>query len=125
MESGSGSGSGSGGLLMGSGSGFLMGSGSAESGDFTDPLTVTFPPGSGNGTTMTVTISAVDDAIAEGDEEFQVSVGSTSPAVTDGSPTSLTVTILDDDRKLSCCDTSLDLVLVKQTFCLRKLITYL
>lgn len=48
---------------------------------------------------MTAMISAIDDAIAEGDEDFTVSIGSTSKTITVGQPTSVTATILDNDRK--------------------------
>jgi len=49
--------------------------------------------------TMNVMIATVVDSIAEGNEDFMVSITSTSPTVTIGSPSSVPVMIIDDDRK--------------------------
>ena len=48
---------------------------------------------------MNAMIATMDDSIAEGDEDFMVSITSTSPTVTIGSPSSVSATIIDDDRK--------------------------
>ena len=69
--------------------------------DFTEPtpFTVTFTSGTVVDGTMNVMIATVVDSIAEGDEDFMVSITSTSPTVTIGLPSSVPVTIIDDDRK--------------------------
>ena len=70
--------------------------------DFSEPtpFTVTFTSGTSfAGGTMTAMISAVNDAIVEGDEDFTVAIASTSLTVTVGTPSSVTLTITDDDRK--------------------------
>jgi len=70
--------------------------------DFTEqtPFTVTFASGTAAaGGTMNAMIATVVDSVAEGDEDFMVSIISTSPTVTIGSPSSVPVTIIDDDRK--------------------------
>ena len=81
--------------------------------DFTEPspFTVTFASGTAApGGTMNVMIATMDsamnvmiatmaDSIAEGNEDFMVSITSTSPTVTIGLPSSVPVTIIDDDRK--------------------------
>ena len=69
--------------------------------DFTapTPFTVTFASGTLSDGTMTAMIATMDDAIAEGDEVFTVAITSTSPAVTVGTPSSVSVTITDNDRK--------------------------
>ena len=64
------------------------------------PFTVIFPAGTLMDNTMTVMISTTDDMAAEGDHDFTVMIDSTSPSVTVGSPSSVTATILDNDRKL-------------------------
>ena len=73
----------------------------AATADFTEPtpFTVTFPSGTFVDGIMNVMIATMVDSIAEGDEEFTVSITSTSPTVTIGSPSSVSVTIIDDDRK--------------------------
>ena len=69
--------------------------------DFTEPtpFTVTFISGTFVDGTMNVMIATVVDSIAEGNEDFVVSIISTSPTVTIDSPSSVPVTIIDDDRK--------------------------
>ena len=61
---------------------------------------MTFPSGTSTDSTMTVMISATDDMAAEGDHVFTVVIDSTSLPVTVGPPSSVTATILDNDRKL-------------------------
>ena len=63
-----------------------------------NPFDVTFAVGSGDGTVETAMITAVEDAAAEGDHEFTVSIQSTSlPAMFRMS--SIVATIMDDDCK--------------------------
>ena len=62
-------------------------------------FTVTFAVGSGDGTVETAMISAVEDTAVEGDHEFTVSIQSTSPQAMLGTSSSVTATIMDDDRK--------------------------
>lgn len=50
--------------------------------------------------TMNVMISTTDDMAAEGDHDFTVDIDSASPSVTLGTPSSVSATIQDDDRKL-------------------------
>ena len=60
---------------------------------------VTFHVGSGDGTVETVIISAVEDTAVEGDHDFTVSIQSpTNPLATVGI-SSVTATIMDNDRK--------------------------
>ena len=65
--------------------------------------TVTFTAGV---TSVSFDIAINDDKILEGNEDFGVSIiPDTLPdGVTDGNPGSATVTIVDDDRKLSMID---------------------
>ena len=62
---------------------------------------MTFGVGSGDGTVETAMISAVEDTAVEGDHDFTVSIQSTSPPATIGASSSVTATIMDDDRKSS------------------------
>jgi len=73
----------------------------AATADFTEPtpFTVTFTSGTSMDSAMNVMIATMADSIAEGDEEFTVSITSTSPTVTIGSPSSVSAMIIDDDRK--------------------------
>ena len=58
-----------------------------------------FSTGSGNGAVQTAMITAVDDTAVEGDHDFTVSIQSpTSPPATLGT-SSMTATIMDNDRK--------------------------
>ena len=81
--------------------------GTATRSDYTIPVndsnifTVTFGVGSGDGTVETAMISAVEDTAVEGDHDFTVSIQSTSPPATIGASSSVTATIMDDDRKSS------------------------
>ena len=59
-------------------------------------------PTNTNGATATAMILAVDDLIAEDVESFTVSIGSTSPPSTTGTPSSQTATIMASDRKSEC-----------------------
>ena len=68
-------------------------------------ITVTYGVGSGDGTVETAMISAVEDTAVEGDHEFTVSIQSTSPQAMLGVSSSVTATIMDDDRK---CDLKCD-----------------
>ena len=63
---------------------------------------MTFSVGVGSGATETAMISAVDDLIAEDVESFTVSIGSTNPPSTTGTPSSQTATIMASDRKSEC-----------------------
>ena len=70
-----------------------LASGTAESGDYGSLASITIPGGQ---TTGTGTISTADDA-DEDDETFTVSLGTLPPEVTAGTPTTVEVTIEDDD----------------------------
>ena len=63
-----------------------------------EPLNVTFYLGR-RGAAERARIAAVNDNIAEGDEEFTVSIDSTYPPTAPGTPASQTATILASDRK--------------------------
>ena len=69
--------------------------------DFTEPtpFTVRFTSGTVVDGIMNVMIATMDNSIVEGDEDFTVSIASTSPTVTVGSSSSVSATIIDDDRK--------------------------
>ena len=62
------------------------------------PYTVTFPAGQ---TTATLNVPITDDMILERDENFMLTINSSSlpTAVTRGTPGEVTVTIVDDDRE--------------------------
>ena len=60
---------------------------------------MTFSMGDGSGATETAMISAADDMIAEDVESFTVSIGSTNPPSSTGTPSSQTATIMASDRK--------------------------
>ena len=60
---------------------------------------VTFRMGSGDGTVVTAMISAVDDTAVEGDHEFTVSIESTTSPLATVGISSVTATIIDNDRK--------------------------
>ena len=67
--------------------------------DYTSgPYTVTFPAGH---TTATFNIPITDDMISEGDENFMLTINSSSlpDGVTRGDPGEATVAIVDNDRK--------------------------
>ena len=77
--------------------------------DYTSgPYTVTIPAGQ---TTATFNVPITDDMILEGDEDFMLTIDSSSlpNGVTRGDPGEATVTIEDDDRKCKTykCDTLL------------------
>jgi len=55
-----------------------------------------------DGATATAMILAVDDLIAENDETFTVSIVSTDPLSTTGTPSSQPATIMASDRKSEC-----------------------
>ena len=59
---------------------------------------MTFAVGSGSGTVETGMITAEDDMDVEGEHQFIVSIQTTSPPATLGT-SSMTATIIDDDRK--------------------------
>ena len=61
---------------------------------------MTFLAGTLTDSTMNVMISTTDDMAAEGDHDFTVDIDSASPSVTLGTPSSVSATIQDDDRKL-------------------------
>ena len=58
-----------------------------------------FMIGDGNDVTRPATILAVDDDIAENDQSFTVSISSTDPPSTIGTPSSQNATIMASDRK--------------------------
>ena len=60
---------------------------------------MTFSVGVGSDATETAMISAIDDLIAEDVESFTVSISSTNPPSTTGTPSSQTATIMASDRK--------------------------
>ena len=60
---------------------------------------VTFHMGAGSGTVVTAMISAVDDTAVEGDHEFTVSIESTTNPLATVGISSVTATIIDNDRK--------------------------
>ena len=64
------------------------------------PYTVIFPTGQ---TTATFDVPINDDDILEIDENFMLTIDETSlpTGVTSGTPSTTTVTIMDDDRKKS------------------------
>ena len=68
--------------------------------DYTSgPYTVTFAAGQ---TTATFNVPITDDMILEGDEDFMLTIDSSSlpDGVTRGTPPEATVTIVDNDGKL-------------------------
>ena len=66
------------------------------------PYTVTFPAGM---TEVSFSVGITDDNILESNERFQLSINSSSlpNRVTIGNPSEVTVTIVDNDRKLLIC----------------------
>ena len=59
---------------------------------------VTFPAGSGDGTTMPVTLTVTNDLLLEGDETLTLRIDSiTGPGASIGSPSDHVVTITDDE----------------------------
>ena len=60
---------------------------------------ITFRMGSGDGTVVTAMISAVDDTAVEGDHDFTVSIESTTNPLATVGISSVTATIIDNDRK--------------------------
>ena len=71
--------------------------GGAGAGDYTGiPASVTF--GSGE-TERTVTVSATDDAVDEGAESVELGFGTLPAGVTSGTPSTATVTLIDDDER--------------------------
>ena len=69
--------------------------------DFTEPspLQVTFSSGDMVGDTACTTLGIINDDNLESDHEFTVSIQSTSPQAMLGVSSSVTATIMDDDRK--------------------------
>ena len=70
--------------------------------DYTSgPYTVTFPAGQ---TTATFNVPITDNMILEGNENFMLTINSSSlpDNVTRSTPGEATVTIVDDDGKLFC-----------------------
>ena len=59
---------------------------------------MTFSAGSAS-STQTLTIMVLDDDVLEGDHTFTVSIDSNNLGVTVGTPSSIVVTINDDDCK--------------------------
>ena len=61
-----------------------------------DPFMVIFPSGTSMNTSVYIDITISDDGVLECDHDFTVAIDSTSPMVTVGSPSSVTVTIQED-----------------------------
>ena len=55
-------------------------------------------------TSACVSVPIIDDDSLEGDHDFMVSINSTSPTISTGTPTSVTAAILDNEgvEKLAC-----------------------
>ena len=69
--------------------------------DYTEPspFTVVFPSGTSSGSSITTRINTTDDSAAEGTHNFTVSIiNSSIPSVTIGTPSAVTVTLMDNDR---------------------------
>ena len=67
-------------------------------GDYTcDTLKIVFPVGTTSDTTMCTNITIVEDDVLECDQYFTVEINSTSPNITVGTPSIVTVTIKDTD----------------------------
>ena len=73
---------------------------------------MTFATGSGSGVVETVMIAAVNDMDVEGEHEFTVSIQTTSPPATLGT-SSMTATIIDDDRKFDYDLRCIGMVIIK------------
>ena len=58
---------------------------------------VVFPIGTAVTTTMTATISTIEDTLLEGDETFTVEIDGTTPTATIGTSNAITLTIQNDD----------------------------
>ena len=68
--------------------------------DYIPVTTITFFPGSMDGSTMSFTIPLIDDDSEEGGpEEFTVSITSVGPNADIGNPSSATVKIFDDESE--------------------------
>ena len=61
-----------------------------------DPFMVVFPSGTSMNTSVYINITIFDDDVLECDHDFTVAIDSTSPMVTVGMPSSVTVTIQED-----------------------------
>ena len=71
-------------------------------------LLVTFTSGSPNNAQQSVDIGIIDDDVLEGDHDFTVRLISTNPSgsnVMIGMQSNTTVTIIDDEGKVSCAYT--------------------
>ena len=63
---------------------------------------MTFPPASGTPSEESLNVTIIDDMAVESDHSFTVSITGTSlTAVTAGSPSSATVSIIDNDGQYS------------------------
>ena len=67
--------------------------------DFTtpDPFSVTFDASLMPSTSACVSIFTVDDNDLEADHNFIVSIDSTTPSITVGTPSSVTATLIDNE----------------------------
>ncbi len=77
--------------------GFTIGGTATAIADYTSsslPMTLTIPAGS---TTTSITVTAVNDALNEGDETIIGTITATAPMIAIGTPNSVTITITDDD----------------------------
>ena len=62
-----------------------------------DPFMVVFPRGTAGNTTACVPSGVVNDNVLECNHDFTVSIVSTSPMVMVGTPSTVTMTIQDND----------------------------
>ena len=70
---------------------------------FANGFSVTFPP-SATPAPQTLAVSIIDDTVIESDHSFNVEISSTSDArVAIGSPSSVVVSIIDNDGTLVWC----------------------
>lgn len=63
-----------------------------------DPLTIAFLPTINMDTSACTSLSIIDDDVLEEDHDFTVSLESTFPPVTIGTPSSVAVTIIDNGK---------------------------
>ena len=67
---------------------------------FSDGFSVTFMPSIFSMVTESLNVTIVDDSIIEGDQSFTVNISSISlDSVSVGTPSTVAVTIIDNDRK--------------------------
>ncbi len=64
----------------------------------TEPLVLVFHTSATEGTEICENISIIDDMALEGDHSFTINIPSTSPDISQGSPSEADVVIADNDR---------------------------